>query len=349
MHCGYSVLPAKSSVVQIRRKCVVGLGVLLCIVTLALGFPARSLSQDSRPLKIAYSMLSKETATAWVAEERGFFKKNGLAINMVLIQTGTTLIQALVGGSVDIGFTAPPAVVSAVAGGVDLKIILGQANNLNFIIAAQPEIKRIQDIAGKKVGVSRTGSSTWIGLMMALEHYRLDPAKEKITIVNAGTDPARFAALSTRALDASVINPGFAPQLTVQGFNVVARLNELGVPYTQGSLVTTRRFIQNQRDRTQRLVRSWIEAMQYCTDPKNRDDVLKILAAKLKLKDTKEAVAHYQEILETYERKPYPSKEGLQNVIRFLALGNSKAAEVSAETITDTSFVAEVEARGAFK
>jgi hypothetical protein len=89
--------------------------------------------------------------------------------------------------------------------------------------------------------------------------------------------------------------------------------------------------------------------MQYCTDPKNRDDVLKILAAKLKLKDTKEAGAHYREILETYERKPYPSKAGLQNVIRFLALGNPKAAEVSAESITDTAFVAELEARGAFK
>jgi ABC-type nitrate/sulfonate/bicarbonate transport system substrate-binding protein len=332
-----------------RRTRVVVVAVYVGVVALALAFPARSFAQDSRPLKIAYSMLSKETTTAWVAEERGFFKKNGLATNMVLIQTGTTLIQALVGGDVDIGFTAPPAIVSAVAGGVDLKIILGQANNLNFIIAAQPEIKRVQDIAGKKVGVSRTGSSTWIGLMMALEHYRLDPAKEKIIIVNAGTDPARFAALISRALDASIINPGFAPQLSAQGFNVVARLNELGAPYTQGSLVTTRRFIQNQRDRTQRLVRSWIEAMQYCTDPKNREDVLKILAAKLKLKDTKEAVAHYQEVLETYERKPYPSKEGLQNVIRFLAMGNPKAAEVSAESITDASFVAEIEARGAFK
>ena len=184
--------------------------------------------------------------------------------------------------------------------------------------------------------------------MMALEHYRLDPSKEKITIVNAGTDPARFAALTTRASDASIINPGFAAQLTKQGFNVVARLNELGVPYTQGSLVTTRRFIQNQRDRTQRLVRSWIEAMQYCIDPKNREDVLNIFRS-LKLKDTKEAVAHYQEIIDTYERKPYPSKEGLQNVIRFLAMGNPKAAEVNAESITDASFVAEIEARGAFK
>ena len=291
-------------------------------------------------------MLSKETATAWVAEERGFFKKNGLTTNMVLIQTGTTLIQALVGGDVDIGFTAPPAMVSAVAGGVDLKIILGQANNLNFIIAAQPEIKKVQDLSGKNIGVSRTGSSTWIGLMMALEHYRLDLAKEKITIVNAGTDPARFTALTTRALDASIINPGFGPQLAALGFNVVARLNELGVPYTQGSLVATRRYIQNQRERTQRLVRAWIEAMQYCTDPKNREDMLKLIAAKLKLKEAKEASPHYQEILDTYERKPFPSKEGLQNVIRFLALGNPKVAAVSAENLTDTSFVAEAEAKG---
>jgi ABC-type nitrate/sulfonate/bicarbonate transport system substrate-binding protein len=334
---------------MILRKPVVGIGVYLSIVALASAFTVGSLAGAEEPLKIAYSMVSKETATAWVAEERGFFKKYGLATDMVLIQSGTTLIQALVGGDVDIGFTAPPAVVSAAAGGVDLKIVLGQANNMNFIIAAQPEIKKIQDIAGKKVGVSRTGSSTWIGLMMALEHYRMDLAKEKITIVNAGTDPARYAALTSQALDASVINPGFAPQLTALGFNVVVRLNDLGVPYTQGSLVTTKRFIQNQRDRIQRVVRAWVEAMQYCTDQKNRDDVLKILAAKLKLKDSTKAVAHYQEILETYERKPYPSKAGLQNVIRFMALGNPKAADVSAESITDMSFVAELDARGAFK
>ena len=134
-----------------RRTRVVGVGVYVGVVALALAVPAPSFSQDSRPLKIAYSMLSKESATAWVAEERGFFKKNGLVTNIVLIQTGTTLIQALVGGDVDIGFTAPPAVVSAVAGGVDLKIILGQANNLNFIIAAQPEIKRSQRSPAKKL------------------------------------------------------------------------------------------------------------------------------------------------------------------------------------------------------
>jgi ABC-type nitrate/sulfonate/bicarbonate transport system substrate-binding protein len=331
------------------RKSVVVIGAYLSIVALASTSPAGSLAGAEEPLKIAYSMVSKETATAWVAEERGFFKKNGLATDMVLIQSGTTLVQALVGGDVDIDFTAPPAVVSAAAGGVDLKIVLGQANNMNFIIAAQPEIKKIQDIAGKKVGVSRTGSSTWIGLMMALEHYRMDLAKEKITIVNAGTDPARYAALTSRALDASVINPGFAPQLTALGFNVVVRLNDLGVPYTQGSLVTTKRFIQNQRDRVQHVVRAWVEAMQYCTDQKNRDDVLKILAAKLKLKDSTKASAHYQEILETYERKPYPSKAGLHNVIRFMALGNPKASEVTVDSITDMSFVAELDARGAFK
>jgi ABC-type nitrate/sulfonate/bicarbonate transport system substrate-binding protein len=114
-------------------------------------------------------------------------------------------------------------------------------------------------------------------------------------------------------------------------------------------LVTTRRYIQNQRERTQRLVRAWVDAMQYCTDPKNRDDMLKLITAKLKLKDTKEAAGHYQEVLDTYERKPYPSKDGLQNVIRFLALGNPKVAEVSAENLADTSFVADLESKGILK
>jgi NitT/TauT family transport system substrate-binding protein len=294
-------------------------------------------------------MLSKETASTWVAEEKGFFKKNGLSTNMVLIQTGTTLIQALVGGDVDVGFTAPPAVVSAVAGGVDLKIILGQANNLNFVLAGQSELKKIQDLRNKKVGVSRAGSSTWIGLMLAFERYNIDPVKENITIVNAGTDPARFSALTTRALDASIINAGFVPRLTALGLNVIARLNELGVPYTQGSLVTSRRYLESQRDRSQRLVRAWVEAMQYCLEPKNKNEVLKVISARLKLKDTKEAEPHYQEIIDTYERKPYPSREGLQNVIRFLAIGNPKAAEVNADSMIDTSLVAEIEARGGFR
>ena len=319
------------------------------IVFFLIAWSATARAQDARPVKIAYSMLSKETASAWIAEEKGFFKKNGISTNMVLIQTGTTLIQALVSGDVDVGFTAPPAVVSAVAGGVDLKIILGQANNLNFVLAGQPELKKIQDLKGKKVGVSRTGSSTWIGLMLAFEHYKIDPVKENITIVSAGTDPARFSALTTRALDASIINAGFVPRLSALGLNVIARLNELGVPYTQGSLVTTRKYIQRERDRTQRLVRAWVEAMQFCRDPKNKNEVIKIVAAKLNLKDPKEAEPHYQEILDTYERKPYPSKEGLQNVIRFLAMGNPKAGEVNADNMVDSSFVAEIETLGALR
>jgi NitT/TauT family transport system substrate-binding protein len=321
----------------------------IAIVLLVVVWSGPGIAQDARALKIAYSMLSKETASAWIAEEKGFFKKHGLTANMVLIQTGTTLIQALVSGDVDFGFTAPPAVVSAVAGGVDLKIILGQANSLNFVLAGQPELKKIQDLRGKRVGVSRTGSSTWIGLMLALEHYKIDPSKENITIVNAGTDPARFSALTTRALDASIINAGFVPKLSALGLNVIARLNELGVPYTQGSLVTTGRYLRNERDRTQRLVRAWIEAMQFCIDPKNRQEILKIMAQKLNLKSAKEAEPHYQEILDTYERKPYPSKEGLHNVIRFLAMGNPKAGEVNAANMVDMSFVEEIEARGALK
>ena len=76
---------------------------------------------------------------------------------------------------------------------------------------------------------------------------------------------------------------------------------------------------------------------------------MKIMAGKLNLKSPKEAEPHYQEILDTYERKPYPSKEGLQNVIRFLAMGNPKAGEVSAANMVDMSFVEEIEARGALR
>ena len=70
--------------------------------------------------------------------------------------------------------------------------------------------------------------------MIAFERYNIDPVKEKITIINAGTDPARFSALTTRALDASIINAGFAPRLTALGFNVDCPAERVRCPLHAG-------------------------------------------------------------------------------------------------------------------
>lgn len=326
------------------------LGVGILIVSLVvLGIASRGDAQTMTKMNIAHSMVSKETASLWVAEGVGFFKKYGIDASNLLITSGPTLIQALVAGDVQMGLTAPPPVLSAVAGGSEMKIVLGQANSMNFVLAGNPRLAKIEDLKGRKVGVSRVGSSTHIGLMLALEHFKMDPGRDGITIVSAGTDPARFAALTAGGLDASILNPGFVPRLRDQGFKVLVDLNELKIPYTQGSFAVSQKLINENPDLVQRVVNALAESIVYCRDPMNKETVVALIVRKMKLRDAREAEGHYGEILATYERKPYPSLEGLRNVIRFLGQTNRKVAQIRPEDVVDVSFVKKLDERGLFR
>lgn len=330
-------------------KQVTWLGVGMLILSLVLVvLPPDGSAQTVTRMNIAHSMVSKETASLWVAEGKGFFKKHGIDASTLLITSGTTLTQALVAGDVQIGLTAPPPVLAAVAGGSEMKIVLGQANSMNFVLAGNPRLAKIEDLKGKKVGVSRVGSSTHIGLMLALEHFKMDPMRDGITIVGAGTDPARFAALTAGGLDASILNPGFVPRLREQGYKVLVDLNELKIPYTQGSFVVSQKLIRENPDLVQRVVSALAESIVYCRDPMNKEAVVALLVRKMKLRDAREAEGHYGEILSTYERRPYPSIDGLRNVIRFLGQTNPKVSQIRPEDVVDMSFIKKLDEKGLF-
>ena len=325
------------------------LGVRMLIVFLVLVvLPPNGSAQTVTRMNIAHSMISKETASLWVAEANGLFKKHGIDAGIVLITSGTTLTQALVAGDVQMGLTAPPPVLAAVAGGSEMKIVLGQANGLNFVLAGNPKLVKIEDLKGKKVGVSQVGSSTYIGLMLALEHFKMDPMRDGITIVGAGSDPARFAALTAGGLDASILNPGFVPRLREQGYKVLVDLNELKIPYTQGSFVVSQKLINENPDRVQRVVNALAESIVYCRDPMNKEAILTLLARKMRLKNVRDAEGHYGQILATYERKPYPFIDGLRNVIRFLGQTNPKVAQIRPEDVVDVSFIKKLDEKGLF-
>jgi NitT/TauT family transport system substrate-binding protein len=105
-------------------------------------------------MRIGYSSISGAYVGIWVAHDAGFFAKEGLDGQMILIPNGTQLAQVTVAGEVDIASLGGAAGISAALSGADFKIIGNNVNKLIFSMFGRPDIKRVEDLKGKKIGIT---------------------------------------------------------------------------------------------------------------------------------------------------------------------------------------------------
>ena len=115
-------------------------------------------------MRIGYSSISGAYVGIWVAHDAGLFAKEGLDDQIILIPNGTQLAQVTVAGEVDIASLGGAAGISAALSGADFKIIGNNVNKLVFSMYARPEIKRVEDLKGKKIGITRYGTSADISV-----------------------------------------------------------------------------------------------------------------------------------------------------------------------------------------
>jgi len=125
----------------------------------------------SAPTKmiVAYASISPRVAPLWVAQEQGFFKKNGIEAELIFVRGAPTLVAALTSGDMDIGYTGGTAVLGASAAGIDLKILAVLTNRVTYDLVARPDIKRVEDLRSKRFGVTSIGGTLWMGAVLGLE------------------------------------------------------------------------------------------------------------------------------------------------------------------------------------
>ena len=120
-------------------------------------------------IRIGYSSISGSYIGIWVGHDAGLFVKEGLEDQMILIPSGSQLAQVTVAGEVEIGALNGSSAMAAALQGADVKIIGNTTNKMIFSIYARPEIKTVEQLKGKKIGISRFGSSTDISARYALK------------------------------------------------------------------------------------------------------------------------------------------------------------------------------------
>jgi NitT/TauT family transport system substrate-binding protein len=287
-------------------------------------------------------------ASLWVAEEEGFFKKQGLDVKTVNISGGTQGAQMMVSGGVDVSFDDPITCIVSTAGGVPVVDIFAGTPTMPFLLVGAPAVKSITELKGKRVGSSGLGlSASRLALLVGLKRFGLDVDRDQITVVAAGQEPERIAGVSSGAIAATVLSPEFRTKLDQLGLNMLADLRTLNISWETASVITTAKNMQTKRDTLERVIRALLQGNAYVLNPAHRSRIVEMLHSQLALKSPQDAVAVYDDLIKYYVlKKPYPNRAGIGNIIAEVVKSLPKAAGIKPEDVIDASIIERLDKSG---
>ncbi|HEX2928535.1 MAG TPA: ABC transporter substrate-binding protein [Candidatus Binatia bacterium] len=316
---------------------------LCCLVLLMLNVSVICAEAQMEKLSVAYTVIAPTQATIWTAKEMGFYAKHGLDVELLLLVGAPLAVTALVSGETPIVHAGASAVVTSNLQGSGAVLVAGGANRFPYVLFVTDEIKRVEDLRGKKFGVSRIGSADNAAAITVLDKYGIK--ENDITYVQAGSIPARLAAMQTNALQATLLQAPETLKAKEIGMRALMDFTKLDVEWQQNGVATTRDYIKKKPDTVRRFIRAYVEGSHYnLTNPKGAQ---KILQKYLAIKDTKSVEESYNEIVAKLTLKvPYPTEPGIQLYLDQLKIKNPKAAQAKPSDFTDVSFLKELESSG---
>ena len=300
-------------------------------------------AQTLEKLPVAYTVIAPTQATIWTAKEMGFYAKHGLDVDLVLLVGAPLAVTALVSGETPIVHAGASAVVTSNLQGSGAVLVAGGANRFPYVLFVTDEIKRVEDLRGKKFGVSRIGSADNAAAITVLNRFGIK--ETDVTYVQAGSIPSRLAAMQTNALQATLLQAPETLKAKEIGMRPLLDFTKLDVEWQLNGVAATRDYIKKRPDTIRRFLRAFVEASHYnLTNPKGAQ---KILQKYLAIKDEKSVEEAYNEIVAKLTRRvPYPTEPGIQLYLDQLKARNPKAAQAKPSDFTDISFLKELEASG---
>ncbi len=312
------------------------------------GLPARALAQDSGKLeriKIAYASIGGQHAPIWVTHEAGFFRREGLATELIFMRGGTPVVQALLAGEVQFGYTGT-APISARLRGADTIIIAVTVNTLPYWFFTRPDIDSATKLKGKKVATATFGASSHMISQYVIGTLGLDPAKD-VTYIQVGSVPQRLAALKTNAAQATLLSITEALEARKMGLRILVDVTKMGLAYTSNALATTDAYIAKNRATVQKAVKALVEGIKYMKA--NEQKTVQIIAKYTRISDLDAIKATFEPLARIIEDKPFPSMRGIQFVLDELGKTDPKAKSANPADFVDVSFLKNLEKEGVFR
>jgi len=290
----------------------------------------------SAALHVSYSNLIADNLPEWMAYESGVFKQNGLDVTLDNIASSTG-IPALLSGQVQIAHLGGSETLSASAEGGDLVIVAITGPVYPFVFMAQPSIATVQDLKGKKIGVSNPGSSSDIATRVMLSKVGLDPEKD-VSIVAVGSLQNRTAALLSGAIDGGLAQPPDQLALEDKGLHVIYDLAAQKLPSVGDSIVVQRSWLNSNKEVLQRYVDSIVQAT--ALSKKNKEQSIPVLAKYLKNDDQRALGVTYDFFVGTVTPDyPVVEPEYFADAVEQLGTTNDKIKTFDLKSMLDNEFV----------
>jgi NitT/TauT family transport system substrate-binding protein len=324
---------------------------MLRLIALFLGlsvvFSPSAFSQ-SKPLKkvrVGVPSVTVGNIITFVAREARLFEKYGLEAEVVVVQGSGVASKAMIGGSLDIAPVATPTVISAGLAGADLTILAHTMPSVIHALMVKSEIKRVEDLKGKKIAISSLGSLSDFLVRSIMKKKGLQPDRD-VSFLQIGGDAERLAALNQGLADAAAISyPGYARAQKLGFAMLWDSAKEINYPWME--IVTRRATIQRDRDLVVNYMKAHLEGLALF----KRDSRFgrRVIRRTLKINDSELVNESYEIFARAFLSNPYPNLAGMKTSFEYVAQTNPEIWNHKPEKFVDASFVEELDKSGFIK
>jgi ABC-type nitrate/sulfonate/bicarbonate transport system substrate-binding protein len=259
---------------------VIGRKLSVILISIVLFQSAVVHAQERVKLRISSATKTFGYGPLWVASQKGFFERQGLDVELVVIRASDVGIQALAGGSLEIAGSASDAPIAAIEKGLDLVIVGGIINGLSQSIMAAKKFKTYADLRGATFGAISLTSGVTFALKQVLKAKGLEYPRDYKLLVIGGT-PQTYAALLSGQIDAAALSLPVNYAAEEHGFNEIGRFIDVIPNYQLAALSTKRSWAEKNRPVLVRVMKAMAETMHWLY--RNKEAGADLLAKEMKL------------------------------------------------------------------
>jgi NitT/TauT family transport system substrate-binding protein len=314
----------------------------LLLVAVITGAPAGGFAQEPR-VRVGFSAMSGSMAWLWTAKEAGYFDQQGLKVDLVYIGGTAQLFQALLAGEIAFGIGGGPAIINA---NTQRRTIVGVAGTLNRMvmkIMAAPQIKSPADVRGKRIAITRYGTTTDFSARLFLKNWA--PAVEKeAVILQVGSIPNVLASLQSGTSQLGALSPPAHLQAERAGFTELMDLSKREIFYPYTYVTVSVPFLEKNSIFIRPFLAGVIQGVhRFKTD---KTFAKRQIAKYLRVNDDKVLEETHALFADLLEKTPYVRRQGMAALTKILAETDPQLASFKVEAVIEDRFVRELENNG---
>lgn len=297
-------------------------------------------------LRIATCAVSGGFMHLYAALDNGLFNKYGISFEHIHIQASAPSLAALAADEIQFLYCAADATIPTLAAGIGGKLVAAPLVKLPYVMVSRKELRRPEDLRGKSIGIARAGNISERLSKAVVKKFNI-PENEVTIRPVGGSQSERFQAMRMNIVQAIVITPPLDVRAKNEGFNVLYRLIDLGVPFVYSSVHANARMLRERPDVVQRVVASFAEAIHFAE--KNPDKAKAAVAKVMRTNDAEALQSSYEVYAkEIVDRRMIIPEKAVADTIEQTRLAGGVVRRKS-DDLFDNSFTVHLEKSGFLK